>query len=146
MHRRSGSGDKTLGRVTERLKEVIECLTHCCGTAEELIMFGSYGRGDYSIDSSIDLLMIAKTDLPFVERIVRALECVPEGVPGVEILVYTPKEISKKLEENESFLASAMHEGVLIWSKRVKFDLETQLKNATSAAQSEYRGLLHETD
>lgn len=145
MHRRSERSDKSRRVFVERLKEVIESLSGCCG-AEEIILFGSYARGDYRKDSSIDLLVIANTDLPFVERIVRAIECVPDGDIGVEVLVYTPEEISAKLNEKESFVTSAMHEGILVWSRQVDFGLEEQLKNATSAAHSEYFRLLREAE
>ena len=143
MHRGSARGDKNHRSIVERLKEVISAITECFG-AEEIILFGSFARGESSLESSMDMLVVARTDVPFVERIVRVLECVPEGEPPVDVLVYTPEEISKKLEESESFVMSAMHEGVLIWSKREKVDLETQLQQGKS--QSEFKGLLREVE
>ena len=143
MYRRSKGSDKNHGIVVKRLKEVVTAIVECFG-AEEIILFGSYGRGDYSLERSMDLLVIAKTDVPFVERIVRVLECIPDDGPAVEALVYTPEEISKKLNERESFVVSAMYEGVLVWSKQQPVDLEAQLQQGKT--QSSYRELLREVD
>lgn len=143
MHPRGERSDKNHGIVVKRLREVMKCLSECCG-AEEIVLFGSYARGDHKRYSSMDILVIAKTELPFVERILRALDCIPEAEIGVEVLVYTPEEITQKIEEGESFVVSAMNEGVLIWRKGTEIDLETQLKKAKT--QSAYRELLREIE
>lgn len=143
MHPRS-TGDsrdrtKTVERLTEVVKGVVDGLK-----PEEVVLFGSYARGEEREQSSLDLLIVAQTDLPFIERIKRVIELVSEDTIPVEPLVYTPEELKEKLEEADSFIVSAMSEGVLMYSKHEDLNIEDQLEKKKK--ESEFKDLLMEVD
>ena len=83
----------------------------------KLIVFGSYARGKATMDSTIDLLVIAETELNFFDRIKRVLDLCSGGVPSVEPIVYTPEEFAELLKHGEGFLEDAIEEGVVIYQK-----------------------------
>jgi predicted nucleotidyltransferase len=72
---------------------------------ERILLFGSLARGDQNRASDIDLVVVARTELPFLERIGRVLEaCHPVSpLRAVEPLVYTPEEWQRMLADGGSF-------------------------------------------
>ena len=99
MHTGSRHDPWDRSKIVKRIKEVIREVLKCCGDIDEIILFGSYARGEAKETSSMDILIIAKSDLPFIERIKRVIELVSENSIPVEPLVYTPEEIRQKLGE-----------------------------------------------
>lgn len=83
---------------------------------ERIILFGSFARKEEDEDSSIDILIVAKTDLSFYERIKLAIR-ISDGDPPIEPLVYTPGEINMLLKQGEGFIDEVLKEGVLLYSK-----------------------------
>jgi predicted nucleotidyltransferase len=57
---------------------------------ERAILFGSGARGDMHEGSDLDVLVVRRTDLPFVERPRALLEMLRSGL-AVDVVVYTPK-------------------------------------------------------
>ncbi len=57
----------------------------------EAYIFGSLARGELTRHSDIDLIVVAQTSKPFVER-TRDYDDLFELVPALELLVYTPEE------------------------------------------------------
>lgn len=83
----------------------------------KLILFGSYARGNKRL-STIDLLIIADTELEFKDRIAFVREITKGGLPVVSPLVYTPEEFDILLnQEGESFIENAINEGRIIYQK-----------------------------
>ncbi|MDI6794640.1 MAG: nucleotidyltransferase domain-containing protein, partial [bacterium] len=75
--------------------------------AEQVILFGSYARGEESEDSDIDLLITAPTRKRFFQRMaeVRCLiRDLRNGIPFAPI-VLTHEELAKRLEIGDQFLA-----------------------------------------
>tara|TARA_B100000315_G_scaffold260807_1_gene325627 strand:+ start:19417 stop:20106 length:690 start_codon:yes stop_codon:yes gene_type:complete len=68
---------------------------------EQIILFGSYAENRITSGSDIDLVIIKKTNKPFLERTKEVLLLIQPKV-GVDILVYTPIEF-KKLKMNRPF-------------------------------------------
>lgn len=68
---------------------------------EQIILFGSYAKNRITSGSDIDLVIIKKTNKPFLERTKEVLLLIRPKV-GVDILVYTPIEF-KKLKMNRPF-------------------------------------------
>jgi len=62
------------------------------GRAEAAYFFGSYASGTLSASSDIDLIIVAQTTRPFVER-ARDYFDLLDIVPRMDILVYTPEEL-----------------------------------------------------
>lgn len=83
---------------------------------QRILLFGSYARGEQSPGSTIDLLIIANTDMRFFDRIKKAVEVISNGFPPIEPLVYTEEEFSH-LSQSEGFFESAMEESILLYEK-----------------------------
>jgi HEPN domain-containing protein len=85
----------------------------------KITMFGSFVRNkELPTEKTMDMLVVAETDQPFIERISSLREAIRGGTPIIEPLVYTPNELANLLdEEGEGFLESALDEGVVVYQK-----------------------------
>ncbi|TVP79757.1 MAG: nucleotidyltransferase domain-containing protein [Puniceicoccaceae bacterium] len=72
---------------------------------EAAYVFGSYGTPQFGPDSDIDLILVAKTDLPFVER-PQLFKDLYQVHPNIDMLVYLPSELETLLREDTGFWAS----------------------------------------
>ncbi len=73
-----------------RLKTMLE------GRVRELFAFGSFTGADFGKFSDIDLIIIADTEKPFIERSFDYND-VLDIIPATDILVYTPSEFRELL-------------------------------------------------
>lgn len=71
-------------------------------------IFGSHARGTSSADSDIDVIVVAPTERPFVERFRDYLPAIAGASVGVDLLVYTPDEFAQKQAEENPFLVDAL--------------------------------------
>lgn len=87
--------------------------------AKKIILFGSFARElTRPRTSTMDILIIADTEMPFIERISYLRELTRDEEPIIEPLIYTPNEFELMTkEEGEGFLESAIDEGRVIWEK-----------------------------
>ncbi len=83
---------------------------------EKVVLFGSLEREDVHLRSDIDLLIIWKTDLPFLERLQVFYDDIKPNV-AMDILVYTPEEIEKLYRKNK-FIAKVLDEGRVLYEKK----------------------------
>lgn len=72
---------------------------------ERAYIFGSYGTDNFRPGSDIDIILVKKTGLPFVERSRQFMDLY-ELYPRMDILVYTPDELKTQLQETVGFWAS----------------------------------------
>ena len=73
--------------------------------ANQVILFGSYARGDAKPDSDVDFLIIADSDLPRFKKS-RELYNLFRPYPfGMDIICYTPQEIEKGKKSFLSFVS-----------------------------------------
>ncbi|HSI73404.1 MAG TPA: nucleotidyltransferase domain-containing protein [Fimbriimonas sp.] len=78
---------EVLESIRTRLEESFEI--------RRMVLFGSRAKGVADADSDWDVLIIAESSLPFVERQGAAMVALgPHSYP-VDLLVYTPEEHSK---------------------------------------------------
>ncbi|MBD3281042.1 HEPN domain-containing protein [Candidatus Dojkabacteria bacterium] len=105
--------------LDRRLDEVRDILVREFNP-ERIVVFGSYAREPLPDKlSTIDVLIIAETDLRFIERIKKAREVTRGDMPAIEPLMYTPDEFQTLTErEGESFFESALAEGREIYPVR----------------------------
>lgn len=101
--------------LANRIRVIIENLK-LAFNPQKIILFGSYARGDFREDSTIDVFIIADTEARFVDRIRGAIE-VTGGYPPVEPIVYTPEEFNLMLKQGEGFIESALQEGIVLYKK-----------------------------
>lgn len=110
-----GVGEDELKIRLEEVKDVLVTQFH----PEKIILFGSYARKPLpKYMSTIDLMIIADTDLPFIERVKLARELTKGKHPVIEPLIYTPEEFNTMTEEEgDSFFETALSEGREIYKK-----------------------------
>ena len=78
--------------------------------AQAAWIFGSRARGVASADSDVDLIVVAPTRRPFVERFRDYLPAIANAGVGVDLLVYTPEEFAQMQAEKRPFLVDALAE------------------------------------
>ncbi len=110
--RNAGKNKGIAKRIDFCMKKLIDSFS-----PEKIILFGSFARGESGSGSTIDLLIIAETDLKFFERIKKAMIACSGGFPSIEPIVYTPTEFASLLEQGEGFLEEALEEGRVIYEK-----------------------------
>lgn len=71
-------------------------------------IFGSHARGTASAESDIDVIVVAPTERPFVERFRDYLPAIASARVGVDLLVYTPEEFGLMRAEERPFLIDAL--------------------------------------
>ena len=95
-----------LQRIAQRLRESLK--------AERVVVFGSVARGDATIHSDIDLLVIAPTTESPYWRMARARETTRDLSIGLPIspLVLTPAEVEHRLHKGDSFITEILDQGI----------------------------------
>lgn len=91
--------------------EIVEIIVKDYGPVEKIILFGSAARGETDEYSDIDLIIVKKTDRPFVARLVEA----PLLPVKADIFVYTPEEFELMKENENPFIMSALNGARVIY-------------------------------
>ena len=71
-------------------------------------LFGSHARGTAGDGSDIDVIVVAPTERPFVDRFRDYLPAIVDAGVGVDLLVYTPEEFARMQAEERPFLVDAL--------------------------------------
>lgn len=82
--------------------------------AKEIILYGSYAKGEETADSDIDILVISDTKERFHERqatVKRLLRGLKKKV-AVSPIVLTPSELDGRLRMNDAFIKEIMDTGI----------------------------------
>ena len=80
-------------------------------------MFGSYARGEPTQDSDLDLLVVMASNEPMAQRILRVAEVAQVRFLPMDLLVYTPNEISERLAKGDSFIAEILAKGRVLYQR-----------------------------
>lgn len=83
---------------------------------EKIILFGSMAYGNYTSDSDLDLLIV-KSGLDEIKGHVRHYQVrkLLSGNMPMDILVYTPYEIKKRLYLGDPFIKKIFSEGKVLY-------------------------------
>jgi len=101
--------------IYERLRNISERLKREYN-AEKVILFGSYARGEETIDSDVDILVVAPTKERMIDRMAsvsRIIRNLRNGLP-ISPIVLTSEEFRRKLEEGDAFIRTVVEEGVVL--------------------------------
>ena len=81
---------------------------------QRIILFGSYAYGKPRPESDVDLLVVMETPLKESRQ---ALQIRQEISPmfGVDILVYTPQHLGKRISWGDSFLQEILQQGEVLY-------------------------------
>jgi uncharacterized protein len=85
--------------------------------AQTAYLFGSRARDEAAPESDVDLMIVADTRRPFVERCRDFFELIDACPAPVEMLVYTPEEFASMLERGNPFVMKAIAEGKLLYER-----------------------------
>ena len=95
-----------LRHIAQRLRESF--------AAERIVVFGSVARGEATIHSDIDLLVIAPTTESPYWRMAHAREAIRDLSIGLPIspIVMTPGEVEQRLHKGDTFLGEILAHGI----------------------------------
>ena len=83
---------------------------------ERIILFGSLAAGQIDEWSDLDLVVIAKTNLPFYERMKHILRSVrPQA--GMDVLVYTPTEWAEMTSQRRFVQEEILGKGQVVYAR-----------------------------
>ena len=79
---------------------------------KNVIIFGSRARGDYFLDSDVDIILISNDfkDIRFTDRIGNIIEFWNPPI-DLEVICYTPEEFEKK-KKQIGIVKTAVEEGI----------------------------------
>lgn len=86
--------------------------------ALRVILFGSYARGEANENSDVDLMIIAESDLPRFKRSRELYKLFRPYPFGMDLIVYTPKEIERGNRSPVSFVSIVLREGKTLYVRR----------------------------
>jgi predicted nucleotidyltransferase len=98
--------------MQEKLNKLLQALQGY--HPQRIILFGSVARGDADADSDLDVLVIKDTTDPFVHRLEAMAKLCPLGVHA-DILVYTPHELRRMVDDGNPFILQALQEGRTVY-------------------------------
>ena len=99
--------DKVLVEVTHKIVDIFH--------PEQIILFRSYAYGTATRDSDIDLLVIMNTEDRPSKRSLRITQVCRARYVSMDILVRTPEEIARRLEEFDPFLEEILNTGRVLY-------------------------------
>ncbi|PIP29271.1 hypothetical protein COX27_02295 [Candidatus Kuenenbacteria bacterium CG23_combo_of_CG06-09_8_20_14_all_36_9] len=85
---------------------------------EKVVLFGSYASGKNHQDSDLDLLVIKNTKQNYYERIPEVRKYLMDTDFAFDILVMTPKEISRSLSANDFFIMNIINNGQILYEAK----------------------------
>ena len=79
----------------------------------KVVLFGSLARGDAVPGSDADVLIIAETDVRFIDRYLEYIDYFDQSHTGVELFVYTPEE-AERMAGEPTLVRTALREGIVV--------------------------------
>jgi predicted nucleotidyltransferase len=101
--------EEALGEIVHRLVSALH--------PQKIILFGSYVNGTPSGDSDVDLLVILDTHARPVDRYVSVSRLLRPRPFPLDILVKTPKEIARALDQGDDFISEIVTQGRVLYER-----------------------------
>jgi predicted nucleotidyltransferase len=100
------SDPTVLQRIADRLRDELD--------AKRIILYGSVARGEATIDSDVDLLVVVDTQEKGYIRMARARAAIRDLSAGLPVspLVLTPQELREGLKRGDAFLQEIEQTGL----------------------------------
>ena len=145
MYKTGTNNIKLDKRAIERLEQAMIAIKAWAGPSlREVLIFGSYARGEQHKYSSIDILVIvSESEERFIRRKADLERALNESdiLPLIDPLVYTEEEVNDLKNKMESFIISVLKEGVAIWNGQNEIDINC-LKDGSCIVKSRYAASL----
>jgi len=100
---------KIISRMVEKIKREYR--------PEKIILFGSYAWGKPSKHSDIDLFIVKDTAARRIDRSVEVRKILDEenAIFPLDVLVYTPSEMKRRLEIGDDFVKDIIDKGKILY-------------------------------
>ncbi len=98
----------------EQIQQAVERLV-IAANPSKVILFGSYARGDATDDSDLDLMVIEPEVANKFDEMVRLRNVMGDMPVGVDLLVYSDREASRRSQVAGTLLYRAFREGKVIY-------------------------------
>lgn len=85
---------------------------------EKIILFGSYAIGKQTEDSDLDLLIIKESDLSRPQRSILIRKMLFGTNIPLDLIVYTPSEITRDLSQPNSFINNVFSSGKIVYERQ----------------------------
>lgn len=85
---------------------------------EKIILFGSAARDEFGKNSDLDFIIIKKVSKPQHQRSLDIYRYIRNRTLPIDILVYTPEEIKKRLSLGDFFVKRVLKEGKVLYDQR----------------------------
>ena len=104
-------------KYEKELEDIISIITKI--NPEKIYLFGSYASESRDEQSDIDLIVVAPSTEPPLERRMELRRMLAEYDRriGLDLLVYTPDEFNMLAQEPSSFISSALKQGIKIYDR-----------------------------
>lgn len=83
---------------------------------ERVVLFGSYAEGHPTEDSDVDLLVVMEHKGRNMEQAFAIRRSIPRTFP-LDLVVRTPAELQRRLNQNDTFLTSIWHTGKTLYAR-----------------------------
>jgi len=100
----------------ETLREIVVKIVEVAHP-KAVILFGSHARGEAGPDSDLDLMVVAESDKPRIERYGPVRRLFRGMGIGMDILVYTPEEFAQFQSVPGSLTYTVVHEGRVLYGR-----------------------------
>ena len=84
---------------------------------QQIVLFGSYARGDATVDSDVDLLVVAETSLPPAERYGAVRRLLADVPAAFDIIVKTPQEYARRRRTINTIVYFADKYGTVLYER-----------------------------
>jgi predicted nucleotidyltransferase len=84
---------------------------------DQIILFGSCAKGEQTLCSDVDLLIVKDTDLPRAYRGLEVVSYLKRYPIKFDLLFYTPGELDCRMSTRDSFIESILGTGIILYQK-----------------------------
>jgi predicted nucleotidyltransferase len=109
MCERTLDREELLQTIVSRIAEAVH--------PQQIILFGSWARGEHDPNSDVDLLVIQDSDLPRPQRYAQVRRLFWGMKLPMDILVYTPEEFARYQSVPGSFTHTVAREGKVLYER-----------------------------
>jgi predicted nucleotidyltransferase len=81
----------------------------------KIILFGSYAWENPRPDSDVDLLVVMETELKETKQALLIDQSLNRDLFGLDLIVYTPKTLEKRIAMGDSFLKEITTKGKILY-------------------------------